>query len=462
MPEENQKNTLVAHQFRNDPQVVQAKKIIIDRLRVYQQQITEIKPPQQELVQSYRELLSTFNQLRGGNLYFPYLGSGFGNGALVELLDGSVKYDMISGIGPHYWGHSHPDLTNELLEALLNNTVMQGHLQQNVETVKFAQLLTNASGLDHCFFSSSGAMANENALKIIFQKKFPIHRLLAFENCFMGRSLALSQITDKPLFREGLPHNLHVDYLPFYDPSRPSESIQSTLSILKRLLRRHPNQYAVCCFELVQGEAGFNAGTEEFFKAIMQELKQHEIAIFVDEVQTFGRTSRLFAFQHFHLENYVDVVSIGKLSQVCATLFKNEFKPKPGLLSQTFTSSTSAIYAGYYIVQQLLNGHFFGSQGKIEQIHSQFLYHFQELEKKYPERIKGPYGVGTMIAFTPFGGENERVNRFVQDLFEAGVISFVAGSQPTRVRFLVPAGVLSHRDIDQVMEIVEKVLIKPL
>lgn len=451
---------LLAAQFRKDPRVRQAKNLLTQALKDSQQGITGIKPPLAELRQTYAEIIQEFNQSRGGKLYFPYLGSGFGKGALVELLDGSIKYDMISGIGVHYWGHSHPDILEQSIDATLNDTVMQGHLQQNYTAVSLSKLLVEASGLDHCFLSSSGVMANENALKIIFQKKFPAQRILAFDKCFMGRSLTLSQVTDKPTFREGLPSNVLVDYIPFYDHARPQESTQQAVEALKHYIARYPKQHAVFCFELVQGEGGFHTGTTEFFTALMQIARDNNIAIFIDEVQTFGRTSELFAYQHFQLQNFVDVVSIGKLSHVCATLFKNEYQPKPGLLSQTFTSSTISLQVGQFIIKELLQGHYFGPEGRITQVHARFEHHFHQLETKYPNLIKGPYGIGSMIAFTPFSGDAKRVSLFVQDLFQAGVITFIAGSDPTRVRFLVPIGAITDEDIDTVMAVVETILTK--
>lgn len=451
---------LIVSRFKNDPRILEAKKLLDEAVQTYQKEKISIRPPQLDLVQSYQEIFEAFNRIRGGKLYFPYLGSGWGQGSLVELLDGSIKYDMISGIGPHFWGHSHPPLIQAAIDAALSDTIMQGHLQQNEDAFLISELLVQASGLDHCFLSSSGAMANENALKIVFQNKFPANRLLAFEKCFMGRTITLSQITDKPSFREGLPNLLHVDYIPFYRPNDPENSTREAIRVLHQHLERYPKQHAVMCFELVQGEGGFNAGTTKFFKAIMEVLKKHDIRIFIDEIQSFGRTPMLFAYQFFKLEEFVDVVSIGKLSQVCATLFRTHLKPKAGLLSQTFTSSTVALQTSYWIIQHLLSDHFYGPDGKIVRLHNYFEEHFRRLENKWPDRIQGPYGVGAMVVFTPFDGDAQRTAQFVQDLFHAGVISFVAGSHPTRVRFLVPAGVMTYEDVDAVMQIVESVLEK--
>lgn len=452
---------LVSDQFNQDPRISQAKALIRDAIDTYAKRPVVPRPPQESLAESYFSVLKQFHAIRGAELYFPYIGSGWGRGVFVELLDGSIKYDMICGIGPHFWGHSYPPLMEVAIDAALSNTIMQGHLQQNQDAVKLSRLLKEASLLDHCFLSSSGAMANENALKILFQKKFPAQRILAFEHCFMGRTLTLSQITDKPNFREGLPMSLAVDYVPFFQSHEPEKSTAHALEVLKQHLTRYPKQHAAMCFELVQGEGGFNMGSKAFFVALMQLLKEHGIPIFVDEIQTFGRTPELFAFHYFQLQEFVDVVTIGKLSQVCATLFRSHLNPKPGLLSQTFTSSTVALQTSAWIVQNLISNNFYGPQGRIVQLHKRFEERLHHIEKKYGDLIHGPYGVGAMVTFVPFGGEAKRVARFVQDLFHAGVIAFVASSHPTKVRFLIPAGIMTEDDVDGVMDIVESVLTMP-
>lgn len=451
---------LVAAKLNSDAKIKAAKQSIIQTVEEYRRQLTTVRPPCSDLVHSYEELLESFAECRGAKLYFPFIGSGMGNGTLVELLDGSVKYDMISGIGSHFWGHHHPDILRIGLDAALADTIMQGHLQQNVDSVEISILLQKVSGLDHCFLCSSGAMANENALKLAFQKKHPATRILAFEKCFMGRTLAGSQITDKPSFREGLPLNMHVDYLPFYREDFPEESTAETVNTLKKLLARYPGQYAAICLELVQGEAGFFPGSKKFFESVLEIIKEHQIAVVIDEIQTFGRTPELFAFQYFGLERYVDIVTIGKLSQVCATLFRKEYKPRPGLLSQTFTSSTSAIRAGRFIIQSLTEGNYYGSRGIIARVHEHFVANLREIEKRHPDLLSGPYGIGAMIAFTPFSGDFNRVTDFIHRLFKAGVIGFIAGSKPTRARFLVPIGAVTSEDIDEVTKIVEKVLVE--
>ncbi len=449
----------------SDPRVAQAKQLLLETLRDHQQMLTGIRSSDPELNRAYEELLKQFAEIRGAKLFFPYLGSGIGKGPLVELADGSVKYDFISGIGVHHLGHSNPALVEASVDAALQDTIMQGNLQQNTQGVLLARDILAAANdkgasLNHCFFATSGAMANENALKIIFQKKSPADRILAFEGCFMGRTLALSSITDKPDYRQGLPATLHVDYVPFFDSERPDESTQNAIDRLNRYLARYPGRYAGMCFELILGESGFHLGQKNFFVSLMEILKQKNIPIFADEIQTFGRTEELFAFQYFGLDDFVDVVTIGKLSQVCATLFKADYNPQPGLVSQTFTAGTAAFFAGRVIIRELLEGGYFGPDGKIAQFHRYFVNRLEQIQKRHPTLIAGSFGFGGMIAFTPFDGSPKKVKEFIQALFQAGVISFYGGTDLTRVRFLIPVGAVTLEDIDRVANIVEETLVQ--
>jgi 4-aminobutyrate aminotransferase-like enzyme len=192
----------------------------------------------------------------------------------------------------------------------------------------------------------------------------------------------------------------------------------------------------------------------------MKILKENHIAIFADEVQTFGRTQELFAYQYYNLQNYIDIASTGKLSQVCATLFTDEYKPKTGLLSQTFTGSTSAIKAAQVVLEELVNGGYYGSNGKINKISTHFIAQLGALSKRHPKLIQGPFGLGCMIALTVYDGSPQITIDFVQRLFHAGVLGFIAGGNPTRVRFLLPGGAATFEDIDNVVKIIEKTLLQ--
>jgi acetylornithine aminotransferase len=281
---------------------------------------------------------------------------------------------------------------------------------------------------------------------------------LAFEQCFAGRTLALASLTDKAAYRVGLPKVLDVDLLPFFDERRPEESTAAAVRQMKQHLARFPKSHACLWMELIQGEGGYYPGDTKFFKALIDIAKENDIAVVVDEVQSFARTTRPFAFQHFQLDQWVDIVAIGKITQVCATLFRNEYKPQPGLISQTFTGSSFAILAAQTILKGLIDGGNFGVDGRNQQFYRRFVDGLEKIAARHHQWIRGPFGIGAMIAFTPGDGSPETAKELVKRLYDAGLMSFTAGGNPTRVRFLVPLGSTQFEHIDVACQMIDQVV----
>jgi acetylornithine aminotransferase len=453
----------VGEGFFADPRIKEAKKLIQDALKEHQKQITGVKPGNPELKESYDALLKNMAEYRGGALFYNYLGTGIGNGPLVELADGSVKYDFITGIGVHYMGHSHPGVIDAQINGAISNTVMNGHLQQNTDSAKLVEIFSkqackNGAEVKNVFLTTSGAMANENGFKMILQKRYPAARFFSFEKCFSGRTLGMAWVTDKAAYRQGLPKTIDVDYIPFYCASDHQGSIDLAVKAMKKAITRFPGQHAGFIMELIQGENGSWVGHTEYFEALIKVCHENNISVLVDEVQTFARTRDLFSFQYFKLDKLVDVVTVGKNSQVCATLFKDDHKPKPGLMSQTFTGSSSQISAANFMINEMVNGGYLGENGKIEKLHNHFKGHLEKLASKYPDKVSGPFGIGAMVAMTVFGGDEAKSKAFTMKLFENGALSFMAGTSPTRVRFLMPIMAVENKHIDDVCAIIEKTL----
>ena len=455
-----QSTGLHASALHHDPRVAEAKRLLLEALQEHRSKIERVRPADESLVQGYQKLLDDYGQMRGGNLYFPYLGSGLGNGPYVELADGSVKLDFITGIGVHGFGHSDPRIVEAGIDAALNDTVMHGNLQQGTISYDFVKCMLqvanrNQAGLDHCFLTTSGAMANENALKIAFQKHAPATRTLSFNKCFAGRTLALSQVTDKAAYRDGIPKALDVDLIPFFEHDDPQGSTRRCVQAIRHHAQRFPGQHANLWLELVQGEGGYYPGSKEFFRAIITEAKKHDMAIIADEVQSFSRTTQPFAFQHFELDDLVDIVTVGKITQVCCTIYRESYKPRAGLISQTFTGSSWALLAGKAIVEGLIEQGNFGSNGRNVQLHDYFVAGIRSIEAKHPGCLRGPYGIGGMVAFTPFKGTMEQAKELVLKMYQHGLLSFMAGSNPARVRFLMPIGCVTEAHIDNALQILE-------
>jgi len=454
-----------ADALRSDPRVAEAKRLLREALAEHGAGLQQVREPLAELQAGYEAMLGRLEVARGGKPIWPYLSSGLGNGPWVELADGSVKLDMIGGIGVHGAGHSHPDILDAAVDAALEDTVMQGNLQQHPPSLKMCERLLGlatqqGASLQHCLLSTSGAMANENALKIALHKAAPAERVLAFDNAFAGRSLAMAAITDRPKYRQGLPLTLQVDYLPFLDPARPAQSQRWAVDELHRLLKRHPGGYGAFWAEPIAGEGGYYSGSHEFFNALCTPLKEAGVPIIFDEVQAFSRLSRPFAFQHYQLDKFVDIVTVGKITQVCATIYSETFKPTAPILSQTFTGSSSSIAAGLALLDAIEQAGCFGDEGANLRRHAYFAKQLERLVDKYPGAMSGPFGEGMMIAFTPGDGSFETAKWFMDTMYADGLLGFVCGAEPTRIRFLPAPAITTQAHIDAAIELLDGVLQK--
>ncbi|HWB19526.1 MAG TPA: aminotransferase class III-fold pyridoxal phosphate-dependent enzyme, partial [Phycisphaerales bacterium] len=467
--------TTAASSLAGNAVIADAIETIVREVRDIQQGITGRRPANAELKDTYEGYLKRVAETRGKPALYPYVGSGTGNGARVELADGSVKWDMINGIGVHMFGHGDPEMIGAALRASLGDTVQQGNLQFNLDSIEFSELLlkeaARTSKLKHCFLTNSGCMANESALKVCYQKHAPASRVIAFRDCFMGRSVTMAQIGDSAAGRVGIPLTTLVDYMPFYDESQGAKSTEAAIAQLEQYIQRYPGQHACFVMELVQGEGGFNIAPPEFFVALMNVCKANKIAVWIDEVQTFGRTNEMFHFEQLGLGQYVDVVTLGKMSQVCACLFTEEYAPKPGLLSGTFIGGTVELQVGKRTLERLRDGGYYGKEGKIARLQKAFREHAQKLVDKHPEwfpavseshasnghtsgaKLFG--GVGGMMRLTPFGGDKTKVMRLLHVMFAEGLIAFYCGHGPYHVRFLPPVGVMQPGQFEDVFRVVE-------
>ena len=419
---------------------------------------SKIAPPQKSMSTSYELAIRELEHLRGRALLYPYLGSGRGQGVYVQLLDGSVKMDLLGGVGVQILGHAHMAIQKAVLQAGLSDVLMQGHLLVNQEYLelsrKLVALASKNSGLCHVWLTTSGSMAGENALKVVRQKKSPRRKILAFDRAFAGRTTLMSEITGNPKIKEGLPNYNEVLRIPFYDPHNPDKS----LKVLKSQLEREGDNISVFVFEIVLGEGGYKSAPREFFVSLFEECQKYKIALWADEVQTFLRTGEFFAFEKWGLGPYIDLCTVGKGLQLAATFWTKEMNPRPGLVSGTFSATTPALRAGLAVLDFLEKG-YMGKTGQIAQIESHISTLFQELKDKC--LIKNYDVFGLMAGFSLPSPSMPVTKVFLKKLFKEGVIALACGSEDqARVRFLLPV-VITKEDIKELRRVLFSVM-KPI
>lgn len=482
MPQATQQAQTIGEQFRSGDALSEGVNTIIADMKTRQAEINAVRGPIDGAKETLDSYLKKAESSRGKGLIFPYLGSGLGNGPFVEMVDGSVKLDLTCGIGPHFFGHSDPELVETALHAATSDVAMQGYFQQNSDAIDFTDTLVKEAGrrsnLAHAFLSNSGAMANDNALKMAYHHNAPADRVIAFKDCFMGRSVAMCQIGDSAGNRVGVPTTIPIDYMPFFDATAAARMsagdvsgqtrwIDMSVWHLQQYIDRYPGKHAAFVFEVIQGEGGYNTAPREYFTALMDVCKANGIAVWIDEIQTFGRTLEMFAFEAHDLGEYVDLCTVGKMTQICAALFTPDYNPKPCLLSGTFLGNTVGLNVGRRMIERLRAGDYYGENGRIARHHRLFIEQVKSLSQRHPEwfpenpRVQEFYGGnGGMMRFTPYGGEKDKILSLCRAMFDVGVVALYCGHDPYHVRLLPPLGVMSEDLWPTIFELIEKAMSK--
>ena len=434
---------------------------LVEQAMAHSQRIQGIKAPDPSLEPQMKKMIEAIGNVRGRPLYYNYVGTGVGRGPYVELQDGSVKLDLINGIGIHLFGHSHPRIIRAALKGSLSDVIQQGNLEPNQEYLeyceKLAQLAGKNSRLRHVWLATCGTIANENALKICRQTRNGARMIMTFNNAFAGRSTMMAEITDNAAFKVKMPAYNEVLRLPFYDPKAPADR---TLNAMKEHVAKHGDNIGCFVFEPMLGEGGYRAANKEFFVPLLEFCKANGIPVWADEIQTFTRTGNFFAFETHGIGQYVDVCTMAKTGQNGATIFTEEFKPDPGLLGGTFAGSTPALRAGLEIFKMLEEDGYMGPNGKVMQIHKEFVAMLNELnETTCKGLLREAGGLGLMIAVTPLDGSKEKQGVLLKTLFKHGLICFGCGSEPYRIRFLIPA-VITSADIAVAKKLMEKSILE--
>jgi 4-aminobutyrate aminotransferase-like enzyme len=447
----------LGQELSNSGQVNTLLDNLVEQVLAHGKRIEGVKAADPALDSKAAADIKQLGDVRSRPLFYSFLGSGVGRGVYVELTDGSVKMDLINGIGIHLFGHSHPRVVRATLKGAMSDIVQQGNLEPNQEYLHLSSKLLNMakknSKLNYVWLSTCGTMANENALKISRQKKRGARMIVTFKNAFAGRSTMMTEITDNPAFKVGMPDYNEILRIPFYDPKGPADR---SLSVLKEHWAKHENNINCFVFEPMLGEGGYRAATHEFYVPLLEFCKEKGIPVWADEIQTFARTGNMFAFESLCIGQYVDLCTIAKTAQNGATFFTEEFKPDPGLLGGTFSGSTPALAAGLEILNMLENDGYLGPKGKIMAIHKDFVGMLNELnETSCKGLLREAGGMGLMVAVTPLDGTKEKQLALLKTLFKNGLICFGCGSDPYRIRFLLPA-ITTAQDIQAAQKIIEK------
>jgi acetylornithine/N-succinyldiaminopimelate aminotransferase len=224
-----------------------------------------------------------------------------GNGSWVTDHEGRRYLDFIQGWAVNCLGHS-PNVIVDALVRQAERLINPSPAFFNEPSIRLAGLITGYSCFDRVFFASSGAEANEGAIKLArkWGSKFKdgAFEIITMEHGFHGRTLATMSATGKSQWRE-----LYEPKVPGF-PKVPFNDLAAVEAALT-------DKTVAVMLEPVQGEAGVVPADVKYLQALMRLTREKGILLIFDEIQTgMGRTGTLFAYQQTGVEP--DIMTLGK------------------------------------------------------------------------------------------------------------------------------------------------------
>jgi len=235
------------------------------------------------------------------------------NGIYLHTADGRKIIDGISSWWVNIHGHGHPTIAKAIAEQVmhLDHIIFAGFTHK--PAIQLAENLLSVLGgnFSKVFFSDNGSTAVEVALKIAIQfwrnKGVVKNRIVAIEGAYHGDTFGAMSVGERSAFTHPFANHLfHVDFIPF--PVKEDEG--TALSALETYFQK--SDVAAFIFEpLVQAAAGMRIYSKEFLNKALELCMQYDVISIADEVFTgFGRTGKLFAFNH--LEETPDIIALSK------------------------------------------------------------------------------------------------------------------------------------------------------
>ena len=391
-------------------------------------------------------------------------------GATVEDTDGRRYIDFAGGLGCQNTGHGLPTAVaamHEQLDRYLHQCFMVGVYEPYVALCRRLAELSPCRGAEQrSLLANSGAEAVENAVKIA-RAATGRPAVLAFDNCFHGRTLLTMAMTSKVTYRRGFgPLAPEVYHAPAPYPYR-GVSTEDALAGIELLFKREVDPAEVACavLEPVQGEGGFIPMPFEFLVRLRELCDRHGILFVDDEVQSgVGRTGLVWAIEQAGVEPdlLLSGKSLGGGLPLAAVTGDAEVMDAvdPGGLGGTFGGNPVACAAALAVLDEVATTEF---RARAEAIGARLRTRLEELAARVPA-VGEVRGLGPMLALELVDDREtkepapELAVATTAGARERGLILLSCGLYGNVVRILVPL-VATDEELDRGLDILEDSLV---
>lgn len=363
-------------------------------------------------------------------------------GSYIYDTNNKAYLDFVAGVSACSLGHRHPRVVNAIknqLDQYLHVMVYGEYIQKSA--VELTKLLASQlpDPLEKTYLTNSGTEAIEGALKLA--KRFTGRsELIAANHAYHGNTQGAMSVMGfeerKSAFRPLLPD---VHFIEFNKEADLAKITTKTAGVI---------------LETIQGGAGFIVPKNNYLQKVKQRCEEVGALLILDEIQPgFGRTGKLFGFQHYDVVPDILVMGkgmgggmpVGAFTSSAAMMNTLQDEPKLGHIT-TFGGHPVIAAASLATLKEIVDSNLMTQTIVKETLFRDLLQH------EYIEEIRGK---GLMLSLIVKNADI--ANKIILGCMEEGLLLFWLLFEPKAVR-ITPPLTISEEEIKRGCAIILKVL----
>ena len=363
-------------------------------------------------------------------------------GSYIYGKDGKKYLDFVAGVSANTLGHSHPKIISAIKEQAEKylHVMVYGEYAQEMP-VKLCKLLADSTPdpLEVTYLVNSGAEAIDGSLKLA-KRYTGREEIISFKNSYHGNTHgALSVSGNEYHKREFRPLLPNIQFIEFNSTEELLKITEKTAGVI---------------LETIQGAAGFLVPENDYLKKLKSRCEEVGALLILDEIQPgFGRTGKLFAYEHYGIVPDILVMGKGMGGGVPVGAFMSSRKimetlshsPKLGHIT-TFGGNPLIAAASYATLKEVLESGLMNEVNSKEKLFRELLIH---------PKIKNINGKGLMLAVNL--GSAEYTLDVAKRCMEKGLVVFWQLYRNEYLRISPPL-TLSEEEIRKGCKIILEVL----
>jgi 4-aminobutyrate aminotransferase-like enzyme len=341
-------------------------------------------------------------------------------------VSGNKWIDFTSSIFVTNVGHSNKKVI-ESIQKNLNKGLLNSYYYPTKERMDFTNLLLSVlpKNFDKICFLSTGSESVEVAIKmsINFTKR---KKIISFAGGFHGKTMGANLAGGKFKSQEWIPVNTFVTHLEFpTDDLIKKSGLTNKEFFNKSILGLNPEDFAAVIVEPYQGwSAEFLS--KEYTKILREWCTENNILLIIDEIQSgFGRTGKLFAYEHFDIIPDIITCAKGISSSLplSTVITRSEIANTDMSYNSTHGSNPVAVTASQASVKFLLDNNLIYESERKGYLLKSELEKWQNERPEYVKKINCKGLVAGVFIESPDGNNIDFVDKIIEKAMTLGLMS---------------------------------------